>query len=217
MSKLVFGFRSGAVAWVALILLPCLSSRAQNNWSNTASGLWRTASNWSLATPPSNRSNENPTQITNAVSKTVTIDSATAAGNLAVRGLTISAPVGSTNTLALVNVASPLTTSNPFLVSTRGILAITNSAVSPSDTFDIINSTVILDSGSLTCPVNCDLQSGNLIVNSGTLTATLGTTGILYGMLGANELNDQRWHGEYLRHAVWSLLRKTTSRLPEEI
>jgi len=170
-------------------LLLGVSSQAQNNWTNTGSGLWRTAANWSLATPPSNRSNESPTQITNAVTKTITIDSATGAGNLAVRGLTVSAPVGATNTLALVNVplATPLATSNPFLVGNRGILAITNSSVSPTGSFDILNGTVILDSGSLTCAANCDLQSGSLIVNSGSLNATPGTTGIRMGRFaGAN-------------------------------
>jgi len=178
-----------AVPLALVILLSGVSAQAQNNWTNNGSGLWRTAANWSLATPPSNRSNENPTQITNAATKTVTIDSAAGSGNLSVRGLTISAPVGSTNTLALVNVplGTPLTTSNPFLVGNRSVLAITNSAISPSGSFDILDSTAILDSGGLSCGSSCDLQSGNLIVNSGTLNATLGTTGIRMGRFsGAN-------------------------------
>ncbi len=189
MNKFVFGLRPCLNVLAFVILLPVVSSQAANDWNTTTSGLWRTAANWSLATPPSNRSNENPTQITNAVSKTVTIDSATTAGNLSVRGLTISAPVGSTNILALVNVVTPLTTSNPFLVGTRGVLAITNANISPADSFDILNGAVILDSGSLTCGVNCDLQSGSLIVNSGTLTATLGTTGIRLGRFAGASAN----------------------------
>lgn len=177
---------------IALALLLIAShAHAANNWTPTTSGLWRTAASWSLGTAPSNKSNENPVQITNGVSKTITIDSATASGNLAVRGLTVSAPVGATNTLALVNATAPLTTSNPFLLGNRAVLAITNSTVSPSDTFDVLNSTVILQSGSLNCPVNCDLQSGEIIVNGGTLNATtnslLGTTGIRMGRFsGAN-------------------------------
>lgn len=187
-------FRIHPVRLAALSSALCLSTLntfAANNWTNTASGLWRTTSNWSLALAPSNKSNENPVQITNAVTKTVTIDSATGSGNLAVRGLTVSAPAGSTNTLALVNVTTPLTTSNPLLIGSRAVLAITNSTVSPADTFDVLDSTVILHSGSLNCPVNCDLQSGRIIVNSGVLNATtnslLGTTGIRMGRFsGAN-------------------------------
>jgi len=189
MNKFAIGLRLRVNTLAIVIVLSAVSAQAANDWNASASGLWRTAVNWSLGTAPSNRSNENPTQITNAVSKTVTIDSATGSGNLAVRALTVSAPVGSTNTLALVNIplGTPLTTSNPLLVGRRSILAITNSAVSLSDSFDILDSTVILDSGSLICAASCDLQSGSLIVNSGTLTATLGTTGIRMGRFsGAN-------------------------------
>ena len=93
-----------------------------------------------------------------------------------------------TNSLALVNVAAAaLSSSKPFLVGTRGALLITNSSVSPADAFDISNGIVVLDSGSLTCPVNCDLQSGALTVNGGTVSVGALTTGIRMGRRnGAN-------------------------------
>ncbi len=171
------------------MLLPGLSALAANDWTNNLSALWRSSTNWSLATAPNGTSNADPTQITNAVTKTVTVDSLTASVNLSLRGLTISAPVGSSNTLGLLNVplGTPLTTSKPLLVGSRAILAITNSAVSAADSFDIAGGGLILDSGSLTCAANCDFQSGRITVNSGTLSATLGTTGIRMGRFsGAN-------------------------------
>lgn len=191
MNKFCFGARTLAVAVFSLIFLPGLNALAvPNNWTNSASGLWRVATgNWSANTAPTNASNVDPTQITNASTKTVTIDSATAAANLSLRGLTISAPVGSTNTLGLLNVplATPLTTSKAFLVGNRSVLAITNSAVAANLDFDIANGALILDSGSLSCALNCDLQAGSLMVNEGTLTATAGTTGIRMGRFnGAN-------------------------------
>ena len=192
MNNYYFGFRPRTLAVVSVLLLAALSAPAANDWTNTAGGLWRISTNWSLATPPDGTSNVDPTQITNALSKTVTIDSVTAAPNLSLRGLTISAPVGSTNTLGLQDVplGRPLTTTKAFLVGNRGVLAITNSAVAPGLDFDITNGAVILDSGSLTCAKNCDLQSGSLLVNGGTLTA-LGSsaTGIRMGRFSGAQAN----------------------------
>src|SRR5437016_499640 len=70
--------------------------------------------------------------ITNAASKLVTIDSATPSTNLSIQKLTISAPTGSTNTLALVNLTTnlPLQLSSNLTVDRGGVLTLTNSAVS---------------------------------------------------------------------------------------
>ncbi len=190
MSKHYSYFGSPALAVSMAMLLAELSAPAANNWTNAGSGLWRVApGNWSGGTAPNGDSNVDPTQITNAGTKTVTIDSATVFGNLSIRSMTLSAPIGTTNTLALaaVPLGTPLTTSKPLLVGSRAILAITNSAVSAEDSFDIAEGSLILDSGSLTCAANCDLQSGSMTVNSGTLNTTLGTTGIRMGRFsGAN-------------------------------
>lgn len=186
MSKSRFVFRTLCGPLLSAALFSAGNAGATpNNWTNTADGLWRFATNWSLAAVPNNTSNLDPTQITNAGTKTITIDSATPAANLSLRGLTLSAPVGATNTLALANVplATPLTTSKAFLVGNRSSLRITNSAVNATSDFDIVNGSLILDSGSLNCAVNCDVQNGTLLVNGGTLTAATGTTGIRLGRL----------------------------------
>jgi len=159
-----------------------------NNWTNSGSGLWRVPTNWSANVPPDSTSLSDPAQITNANTKTVTIDSATAPSNLALRGLTITAPIGATNTLSLVDVsAGALSTSKAFLVGVRSALCITNSAVSPASTFNVSNGVVILDSGLLSCLVSCDLQSGTLLMNTGTLTVGELSTGLRMGRYsGAN-------------------------------
>lgn len=156
---------------------------AFNNWTNTSGGLWRTAANWSAGIAPDSSSLSDPAQVTNAGVKTITIDSLTPAANLSLRGLTLSAPTGSTNTLVLDNVppATPLTTSKPLLVGIRSSLCVTNSAVNATAGFDITNASVILHGSSLTCGLNCDLQNGSLLVNDSTLTATAGSTGIRMG------------------------------------
>lgn len=186
MSKLRSDFGKHWRLLISAALLSALSAAAvPNNWTNTTGDLWRASTNWSAAAAPTSASNVDPTQITNANSKTITIDSAAPVANLSLRGLTLSAPIGSTNTLALVNVplGTPLTTSKAFLVGNRSALAITNSAVTANQDFDIVNASLILDSGSLTCALNCDLQNGGMLVNGGTLTATAGTTGLRMGRL----------------------------------
>src|SRR5947209_11133421 len=72
-----------------------------NRWTNSISGMWQTATNWSSNQPPN--SSFTYILITNANTKTVTIDATTPATNLSIQRLVISAPTGSTNTLALVN------------------------------------------------------------------------------------------------------------------
>lgn len=166
-------------AWLALTVT--LAVAAPNNWTNSGSALWRSGTNWSLASAPTSASNLDPTQITNAGTKTITIDAATAANNLSLRSLTLSAPPGATNTLALRNVAPPLATSRALLVGNRGTLALTNSSISAGADFDIVRGAVILDSGALTCSLNCDVQSGSLLLNGGTLNAIAGTTGLRLG------------------------------------
>ena len=173
---------------VAIFSAATNAGAAINNWTNTGSGLWRLASNWSANIPPDSTSLNDPAQITNAGTKAVTIDSATTSANLSLRGLTLTAPIGTTNSLCLVNVsAGTLSTSKAFLVGARSALCITNSAVSPADTFNVSNAVVILDSGSLNCPVSCDLQSGTLLMNAGTMTVGNLSTGLRIGRFsGAN-------------------------------
>src|SRR5437660_2334238 len=77
-----------------------------NRWISSGDGLWSTGSNWSSNRPPG--STFAYILITNANSKAVTIDATTPLTNLTIQRLTISAPSGSTNTLALANVGTNL-------------------------------------------------------------------------------------------------------------
>ena len=58
-----------------------------NLWTNSVSGLWRTATNWSSNVPPN--STFTFILITNANNKTVTIDAGTPTTNLTIQTLTM--------------------------------------------------------------------------------------------------------------------------------
>src|SRR5437660_325120 len=147
---------------------------SMDQWNNSASGLWSTGSNWSSNRPPD--STFTLILITNASTKTVTVDAATPAANLAIQRLTISAPVGSANTLALADVGTnrPLQLSLGLTVDGGGALTLTNSALNAAgvsvnrggalnatnsiilesgvlSTFDIINCNAWLESGLIDC------------------------------------------------------------------
>src|SRR5438034_2253168 len=111
-----------------MLLNPAFAATTFDGWTNSASGLWRVASNWSSNAP---NSTFNFIFITNATSKIVTIDAATPSTNLSIQKLTISAPTGSTNTLALVSLTTnlPLQLSSTLTVDRGGVLTLTNSAV----------------------------------------------------------------------------------------
>ena len=152
---------------------------AQNTWVNAGSGLWRDGSNWSAGAPPG--STTTLTLLTNANTKTVTIDASTPSANRSVRKLTVSAPPGSTNTLALVNLgaANPFQLLNTFTIDNGGGLYLTNSAVVVNGTsggsFNILGGTAILDSGMLdvstvTARVG-RVTSGILQIKTGTVQA----------------------------------------------
>ena len=97
--------------------------------ANPVDGLWRTAVNWSSNQAPN--STFTFILITNANAKTVTIDAATPATNLTIQTLTLSAPAGATNTLALVDLTTNLALqlSGVLKVDGGGVLTVTNSAL----------------------------------------------------------------------------------------
>src|SRR5207253_372077 len=101
-----------------------------NRWISSGDGLWSTGSNWSSNRPPD--STFAYILITNANSKAVTIDATTPLTNLTIQRLTISAPSGSTNTLALANVGTNLALqlSIGLILDSGGVLGMTNSALS---------------------------------------------------------------------------------------
>jgi T5SS/PEP-CTERM-associated repeat protein len=136
-----------------------------NSWTD-GSGKWETATNWSLGSAPSLY--DSADYITNANSKTITIDAATTntPSALTIYNLIVSAPLGSTNTLSLPNAgaATPLQVLASLTIGNGGALSVSNSA---------------LVAGSVT-------NAGLIQANAGTLTFLGGSTaGTLTGSLVA--------------------------------
>src|SRR5712691_3097302 len=198
-----FGRIRGSVASLLLYagLFPlghAARAATTNSWTNPVDGLWRTAVNWSSNQAPN--STFTFILITNANTKTVTIDAATPATNLTIMRLTVSAPSGFTNTLALVNLTTnmPLQISDPLRVNSGGVVTLTNSALSSLgavidrggalnvtncflaqsgvlSTFDIMNGSVWLDSGLIDCSAIQAVRVGRTNNALGSLTVNGGT------------------------------------------
>lgn len=122
---------------------------ATNSWVG-GSDKWETSGNWSAGTPTPGNAVD---LITNATSKTVTIDALTPAISIAINNLVLSGPAGTVNTLQLTN--------------------------APSSTLDIFNSLNISKGGALLITNGMLLVGGpssGSVSNSGTLTLIGGTT-----------------------------------------
>src|SRR6266536_1783854 len=168
-----------ATELILLVLLLPGPAFAQDTWVNPGNGLWRVGSNWSAGAPPENRTTL--TLITNANTKTVTVDAATPPTNLTVLKLTVSAPVGSTNTLAVLDLdaTNPFQLLNTFTIDAGGALYVTNSTVvingSSGGSFNILGGMAILDSGSLDVSTVTTrvgrVTSGSLLIKTGTVQA----------------------------------------------
>lgn len=100
--------------------------QAAEIWTNPQSGFWHVTNNWSGGLIPTSGST---VQITNAGTKTVTLNAETAAENRTVTRLTLSAPSGFTNTLRIADVSSisPCTILYTLNVGSGGSLEISNS------------------------------------------------------------------------------------------
>jgi T5SS/PEP-CTERM-associated repeat protein len=108
-----------------------LSTGATNSWISPASDKWENGLDW-LAGPPSII--QPALYITNASSKTVTMDVITAiafTNTLTISNLTVSSPSGSTNTLLLNSMpaGTALQIVSNLTVNTGGIVAVENSAL----------------------------------------------------------------------------------------
>jgi T5SS/PEP-CTERM-associated repeat protein len=185
-------------AIVALSFAGLHGFAATDQWTNTGNGLWSTGSNWSSNQPPD--STFSLILITNANAKTVTIDATAPATNLAIQRLTISAPVGSANTLALADVGTnrPLQLSLGLTVDSGGALTLTNSALNSAgvsvnrgaalnatnsilletgvlSTFEIVNGNVWLDSGLIDCSAIQSVRVGRTNNAAGVLNLHGGT------------------------------------------
>jgi|HubBroStandDraft_1064217.scaffolds.fasta_scaffold467361_2 hypothetical protein len=115
-----------------LLLAIGLSARGQTNSWIDGSSKWETTNNWSLGRAPS--LSDSADYITNASTKTVTIDATTSGSHpstLSITNLQLSAPAPSTNTLALnsAGTLTPLHVLDSFIITNGGLLTITNSAL----------------------------------------------------------------------------------------
>jgi hypothetical protein len=149
------------------MLLSTTGHGQANSWTNTAGGKWELSNNWSLVVAPTNTQTA---FITNALSKTVTIDSITSgsfSNTMTVSNLTVSGIFPSTsNRLSLENsgTTTPLRILNGCTISTGGTLLVgTNSIAQVANVSS--SGTLIIAGGGFV-----NLSDG------GTLIATNGQT-----------------------------------------
>src|SRR6266446_1300014 len=168
-----------------------ITASAEKVWRSPTDGFWADGTNWSGGLPPDITAF---LQITNAGTKTVTIDAATPASTLTLQMLTMSAPPGQTNTLLL----SDAGTNNPLVFQTGlqlddgAAIRITNSALVVEIPFfhADLDGSLTLDSGWLTFSDNTSTArvgratSGRLIINGGTVQAGTMTVGGLTNSQG---------------------------------
>lgn len=148
---------------------------ASNNWATASSGKWENGGNWSAGAPSSSDTID---LITNATSKTVTIDPTTTLSNslnqcLSINNLVISAPAGTANTLQLINPGTsiPLKISNALTVSSGGAILVTNFALQVGG----LSTVGATGSGTMTLQAGTVTMTNNLV-----LGATAGSTGTLW-------------------------------------
>jgi hypothetical protein len=101
-----------------------------NSWTNISGGKWEIGSNWSLGVPPTNT--QSAVLITNASTKTVTIDGTTSGsfpGTMTITGLTVFATGSDVNTLRMIDAgtATPLRFLNACTLGTNTVLVVSNS------------------------------------------------------------------------------------------
>lgn len=152
-----------------------------NSWASANSGKWETAANWLLGVHPSIV--ETIVLVTNANSKTVTVDAVTTntPGTMTISNLTVSAPIGSTNTLFLNHAGPmPLLVISNLVVGNNGTVIVDQSVLQAADTLLVGNiggnsALTITNSGAVSvtnAPGNAGLEvrSGTLSFNGGTVT-----------------------------------------------
>jgi hypothetical protein len=151
-----------------------------NSWTSSSSSKWELGSNWLGGTPSAS---DVVDLITNANTKTVTIDPTTTLSNslnqcLSINNLIISAPAGTANTLQLANPGTsiPLKIFNALTLNSGGAILVTNFALQVSG----LTSVGATGSGTLT------LQGGTVTISSNLVLGTsAGATGTLWVTGGA--------------------------------
>lgn len=153
-----------------------------NRWTNSFSGFWRSTTNWSAATLPS--TSFDLILITNAGSKSVTMDALTAAGNRSVRGFQVAAPAGFTNTLSVQDISgTAFTASRASVIGNRGVLILSNSTMSMSASLDVANGTFQLTNSTFTTGNTLDISGGSLLLDGSFIDTTSGFVDVRVGRL----------------------------------
>ncbi len=190
-----------------LLPAPFSSVQAAAIWTNSASGLWHGPVNWAAGNLPSFSSG---TYVTNAGSKSVTLNAATPQNNLTIGSLNIWAPASGSNHVLLSDLGAgrTLLVSNVTMdVRMRGALQITNSALVVTSVFaaggvamNIWAGSVTLDSGSIVVRENS--ASGNLSIvtrvgrtNVASLNINGGSMYSSSMQVGQSGLANSRSHG----------------------
>ncbi|MEO7297796.1 MAG: hypothetical protein ABI042_04390 [Verrucomicrobiota bacterium] len=186
--------RSGIIfCSLIMALTAIIPARADELWTNSLSGFWRDTNNWFGGIVPTFGST---VQITNAGTKTVSMDSATQAANLSVHRIFLNAHIGSTNTLQLSDISSnsPLTILYTLNLTRGGALALSNSTMvvdgNLGGTLNILAGTAIFENSTVDCSAvtarvgRTNNAPGYLTMKSGQFMADILLVGELSGAQG---------------------------------
>jgi T5SS/PEP-CTERM-associated repeat protein len=162
-------FAGGQAIFRSVFLTPYSGT---NSWMYTGDGDWADSNHWSLAQAPSD--SQSAVYLTNAASKTVTVNAATLAASprsVTNFSVTVAAPGGSTNTLKVDNTGMgvPFTAVN-LNVGSGGMIELTNAALTVG----------MMGTGSFVVDGEVRVASGMVVSGSATnFTVGQGGTGTL--------------------------------------
>jgi hypothetical protein len=175
-------FRSVLCAAILVTAVFAIPAVAQNDSWIDSSGKWETSNDWSFAIPPS--VSFTSILITNATTKTVTIDATTSGSfpsTMNIANLVVSGPLFTVNTLFLNNagLVTPLNILGQLTMGGGGVLSITNSILQVSSPPIVDNGAILLDTGSIIATNS----TGILIGDSGSGTFTVSNGTVLAGLV----------------------------------
>jgi uncharacterized repeat protein (TIGR03803 family) len=172
------GIDNNGTVFKAFAVVPIPQNTGTNTWISGIGDKWETSTNWSNGVAPS--LTDSADLITNANSKTVTIDSVTTntPGVMTISNLVVSAPLGSTNTLFLSNAgaATPLQVLSGLTIGSGGVLAVSGSSLIAGS---VSNAGVIQASGGTLEFFGPNIGTNNTL--SGSITITNGGALLLSG------------------------------------
>ena len=173
--------------WLTIIAVTFFATAARgalatNSWIATINDVWQNDVRWSLGVAPSN--DQTAVLITNDVTKTITLNSATPAGNRTISNLTVRGVGPAVNTLQLTNMgaATPLLILDTFSLGSNATLRVTNSVLNVG-TLNIDGSVTNLAGGQILADgitfTISNLGNGNFASVDGSLQAGIITIPLL--------------------------------------